>query len=585
MLEGTKIKLLLIGILLQFLFHTAQAQLTQCLQSIHDVEIYTQDSGFAYDESRTGVRVRQQHYPAAIVYASSISQVQLAVKCAVAANVKVVPRSGGHSYEGLSSLDNQLVIDISGLAGVSVNSESATATVGAGIRLGNLYVALDAAGFTFTGGTCPSVGLGGHMAGGGFGMLARKYGLLVDNVLSAKLVDAEGNLLVANTTNNDALFWAIRGGGGGSYGIVVEVTLEVFRSPSSTVFEIMWEGYQKSVLNVYQVFGLNAPPELTTMLNLNGGRTSVTGRFLGTQGDLEALIQNSGLLDIASPSLTYHVCSSLGAQAAFYDPNFSCDNVDLLSTPSRLSPENRENSKTKSDFFSRIIPDAGLQAIVDAANFFPSDGMLIQFHAFGGFMDWVNASATPYPHRNGTLMSLQYVVYFDSSPEPPNSTRFQWIYNLENALKPYVDGSHYQGYVDLDVLPGSYFGANWARLIAIKAQYDPHGLFMNPQSPLPPLPVDESNRSTTTVSSIPTDTQPASFGPVDAKLRLLLSSSTMTSVSSASTIASFSVKAAGPQPTGGPTPRLSAGTENYMPSLLTTAVSFVVTIWEWVAMI
>ncbi|KAF9944966.1 hypothetical protein BGZ72_001806, partial [Mortierella alpina] len=157
--------------------------------------------------------------------ASSVLDVQIAVRCAAAAKVAVAPRSGGHSFEGHSTggQDGSLVIDLGGLNSVAV--KNGLAKVGAGVRLGQLYLELfNQGGYTLNAGTCPSVGVGGHALGGGFGLLGPKYGLLLDRILEMQMVNAQGQLLTVSANSHPDLFYALRGAGGGSYGVVTEFT-------------------------------------------------------------------------------------------------------------------------------------------------------------------------------------------------------------------------------------------------------------------------------------------------------------------------------------------------------------------------
>src|SRR5262245_54520797 len=127
-------------------------------------------------------------------------------------------RCGGHSYEGLSQ-SASVVIDIRLMNSIAVDPKTTTATVSAGASLGRLYGAIASSGLAFTGGSCPTVGISGHLLGGGYGYLARPYGLACDSLLSVALINPSGQLLVADAHQNVDLFWACRGGGGGSFGI------------------------------------------------------------------------------------------------------------------------------------------------------------------------------------------------------------------------------------------------------------------------------------------------------------------------------------------------------------------------------
>ncbi|GLJ22084.1 hypothetical protein SUGI_0413960 [Cryptomeria japonica] len=159
------------------------------------------------------------------------------------AEPEIVVLSGGHSYEGLSSTSdapNFAIIDLINLDRVTVDMKSKTAWAEAGATVGQLYSAI--AGVTtdygFPAGVCPTMGTGGHFSGGGLSLLSRKYGLAANNIIDALLVDANGNLLDRKKMGED-LFWAIRGGGGGSWGVVIAWKVRLVRVPRKvTVFNV-----------------------------------------------------------------------------------------------------------------------------------------------------------------------------------------------------------------------------------------------------------------------------------------------------------------------------------------------------------
>ncbi|KAF0441097.1 FAD-binding domain-containing protein [Gigaspora margarita] len=185
-----------------------------CLDSIEGPVIYPNDTLFQSLIIDQNIRVN--YTPSVLVYAVDNKDVQKAVKCAVELKRDIVPRSGGHSYEkyGLGGRDNVIVLDLTFINGITIDSNSKTAKIGAGNRLGEVYNQLNQAGFLMPAGLCPSVGIGGHVLGGGFGYYSRKYGLACDNIISMEMVDANGNILQVDSTLNPDLFFALRGAGG-----------------------------------------------------------------------------------------------------------------------------------------------------------------------------------------------------------------------------------------------------------------------------------------------------------------------------------------------------------------------------------
>ncbi|KAJ0492484.1 putative tetrahydroberberine oxidase [Helianthus annuus] len=167
--------------------------------------------------------------PLVIITPATESQVQATVICAKKIGVQIKIRSGGHDYEGISyvsSEPNFIILDMFNFRNIDVSIENETAVVGAGAQLGELYYRIyeKSKVHGFPAGVCPTVGVGGHLSGGGYGTMLRKYGLSVDHVIDFRIVDSNGRVLDRKSGGED-LYWAIRGGGGGSFGVILSYTV------------------------------------------------------------------------------------------------------------------------------------------------------------------------------------------------------------------------------------------------------------------------------------------------------------------------------------------------------------------------
>ncbi|KAF8741092.1 hypothetical protein HU200_013653 [Digitaria exilis] len=237
--------------------------------------------------------------PLCIVTATNASHAQSSSSAAARHGVPPsAVRSGGHDYEGLSYRsvrpEEFAVLDLAGLRAVRVDSGDDTAWVDSGATLGELYytIAKNNPGVAFPAGICPTIGVGGHLSGGGIGMMMRKFGLAVDNVLDAKLVNADGDLVDRAAMGED-LFWAIRGGGGGNFGIVVSWKVNLVKVPSTvTAFNIGRTVGQGAidVLTRWQDVGPTLPNDINIRVIIQGQQVTFQSLYLGSCSDLVPML-------------------------------------------------------------------------------------------------------------------------------------------------------------------------------------------------------------------------------------------------------------------------------------------------------
>src|ERR671910_1891874 len=180
-------------------------------------------------------------------------------------------RGGGHSFAGHSSTRG-VVIDVSPMRAVSVDGEDVT--VAAGARLGDVYDALAKYKLAIPAGTCPPVGIAGFTLGGGLGILGRKYGVLSDRLIRAEIVLADGRVVEADEHHHEDLFWALRGAGGGNFGVVTSFELRTVPAPNVTNFHLTWAyANTGAVIDAWQRWAPNAPNELAASLKITDPAT------------------------------------------------------------------------------------------------------------------------------------------------------------------------------------------------------------------------------------------------------------------------------------------------------------------------
>ncbi|KAJ1256031.1 hypothetical protein BS78_K101100 [Paspalum vaginatum] len=448
--------------------------------------------------------------PLCIITASDVSHVQAAVRCGRWNGVRLRVRSGGHDYEGLSYRSVQpevfAVLDLARLRGVHVRPGEDSAWVDAGTTLGELYYAVGTTnpGFLFPGGACATVGVSGFISGGGIGLMMRKYGVGGDNVIDAKIVTANGDLLHRAAMGED-LFWAIRGGGGESFGVVVAWRLKLSKvSPTVTVANIvktMDEGVTDVLAKWETIILKPVLPDLTIRVVLQYKQAFFQTFFLGGCSDLVNTM-NSVFPELGMTAANCNEMSWLRAMAFVY---FNVPVEGLLNRTNNL----RYYSKSKSDYVRRPIGKVGWESLYQQWLSQNGNGQMI-LEPHGAAVGGANTKTTsPYPHRRGVLYNIQYGSnWCCNANDTVAAAALGWLNGIYGFMEPFVTSNPreaFANYRDLDlgqnvigrdgltsysrakVWAQRYFMGNYRRLAAVKAMVDPSDYFRNEQS-IPPLP-------------------------------------------------------------------------------------------------
>ncbi|WP_147371564.1 FAD-binding oxidoreductase, partial [Calidithermus roseus] len=229
---------------------------------------------FGWDDARKGFNQRFDVQPRAVVFCQSTRDVANAILWARENNLPFRARSGRHSYEGYSLINEGLIIDLSDLDNVSVNREHMIAQIGAGIHMLELSEWLGQVNVTLPLATGPTVGLAGLALGGGFGLTSRKYGLTCDNLIGLEIVDAEGKALIASEFRHPDLFWACKGGGGGNFGIATRFFFRVHPVSYAVAFMVQWDWSQfEAVVAAWQDWAWGVDNDVSTALQLTVTRS------------------------------------------------------------------------------------------------------------------------------------------------------------------------------------------------------------------------------------------------------------------------------------------------------------------------
>jgi FAD/FMN-containing dehydrogenase len=415
----------------------------------------------SYETRRRGWNALFDRRPAMIVPCQSASDVQLAVELAQRYSLLTAVRSGGHSFSGQSSCDGGLLIDLSSMKRINVNRNEGFVEVQSGAKIGALDVASLAHGLATPCGSCPDVGVGGFLLGGGIGRLSRQFGLACDNLRSAEIVTADGTQRIANAADNADLFWAIRGGGG-NFGVVTSMRLQL-HSVSRRVLggRIIWpiKGALEA-LTAYAELTADAPDLLSIDASLDYSaddeplcRLEVC--WSGTADEGEKLLRP--LRRVAMP-----VIDTIGP-------------VDYLTLQAaRATPNQQLRSSYQKSGFLEQFPLNATRALLAAFQGATAQRLSVAIQQMGGATERVAPDATAFSNRNARFWLSMGIAARDALlPSQIAATRTAW-----SAIKPFTRGLYANAVMDEDVatIRASY-GSRYGRLASIKRRYDPGNLF------------------------------------------------------------------------------------------------------------
>jgi FAD/FMN-containing dehydrogenase len=396
--------------------------------------------------------------PAAVVVPTSPADVQKAMTFAAANNLKVAPRGGGHSYVGASTANGTMVLDLRQLPG-DVNYDAATGlvTVTPATSLYAMHQVLAAAGRGIPTGTCPSVGAAGHALGGGLGAHSRHAGLMSDALRSATVVLPSGQAVTASASSQPDLFWALRGGGGGNFGVTTSLTFATF--PTTEVDAV----------------NLNFPAQSFAQMLVgwqNWLRTADRSCWALADATVDPMGTHCRILATCPAGSGGSVASAITAAVGLQPTGTDSHTFNYLDLTNYLAVGNLNPSPLGyvggSDVFTSITP-AAAQGIAAAVDAFPRGAgrMLAIMHALDGALADVPTGASAFPWRRQSSLVQWYV----ETPGDPSGA-LGWLGAAHRAVQPYSAGG-YANYLEANQPVSRYFGPNLAQLSAVRQKYDP----------------------------------------------------------------------------------------------------------------
>lgn len=428
--------------------------------------------------------------PQVIVFCQSAGDVSNAVRWARENEVPIRIRSGRHNYMAYSSLiKNGIIIDVSEIEQVTMNMDALTATVGAGIDMLTLTELLAESSMAIPLATGPSVGLAGLTLGGGFGITSRKFCMTCDNVLDVEMVNANGEIIHANANENPELYWALRGGGGGNFGVVTAFTFRLHPVGIVGAFNWSWTWDKfEEVVDTWQKWAPDHPEDgLTSILTLTSD--PLTGTKLVTMsgqltGDPETVMQIHQMLEpmLATGPIIVgtQIVPFVNAARAFFG-------VDVMNPSwAILQHSDEQLFKSTSAFAFELLSPEAIAMMKDGLDNVPplsappSQPSMIQLLGCGGAPSRIPPDATPVYARHCKFI-VQYDGYW-TAPEDAQPT-IDWVVNFRDRMLPHAYGA-YTNYSDDMVLNpmAAYYAQNFPRLQSVKTQYDPENVFNFAQS-------------------------------------------------------------------------------------------------------
>ncbi|OXA40330.1 uncharacterized FAD-linked oxidoreductase YgaK [Folsomia candida] len=434
--------------------------------------------------------IHERKYPLGYFTVRNAGDVQAAVRCATEHWVRIVAKGGGHSYEEYSFGDNRtFIVDLRHMFEMYVSPDRQWFTIGAGALLGQLaYPLLEQYNLITPHGTCPTVGITGLATGGGYGYMSKLFGLTTDNILEVEMVDAEGSLLIVNEQTYPDLFWALRGAGWGSYGIITKLKFRAYQAPVLvTAGELTFPLSQFAQVFItwqHLVRDYLSSRDSNTKLTIKNGTVIVEVFDIQVSDDNEEeAIQRVQHILNKFPVTSLNTTSVIADRYMDFMFRTSHPNDIGIEDPSQLPNVTREMFTRQ---FSNLIE------VEDASTLYnllvETQGeitdIIIEMYAFGGAINDKTPLETSFNHRSGVGYMVQ--AFFNGqatlNPYLPSLDWLARFYELTKVIFRHTES--YQNYVDA-TLPDyldRYYGSDLETLRRIKRKYDRRNIFYHPQS-------------------------------------------------------------------------------------------------------
>jgi len=446
--------------------------------------VWTWDSD--YDKSRQQYDPAYSEYPLVVGYAQMAAHVEwlLTLSRLLKTPFPVSCRSGGHNTAGYSVLPGGVVIDMSLFTQVSVDAAAKSATAGPGVNFEKFNTELDTHGLHTPGGDCLDVCIGGYMQGGGYGLTSREFGMNCDNVTAFTMMtydSAGAHIVKASATQNPQLFWAVRGGTGNQFGVLLDVTYQLYPLGLVWGFGIKWMDLKyapAALLATQEGFMKAGSPQvgyMSVIMVQDGDKTpslGMWGIFVGSRAD--GLAQLQPLLSLPGAQLVADKVDSYKNLNATLFPN--------PNLPPGVKPPPPEVKQ--SAYIDKLIDLAGWTAIVQHFGTRLNDTSAVILEPYGGAINSFSGK-NAFIHRD-VYMDLFVDSFFFTADQWDAANA--WLDGYMKIIEPYSNGQQYQNYPRRNTpnYPQAFWGDAYPGLQQVKAQYDPLNVFQFPMGINPP---------------------------------------------------------------------------------------------------
>jgi FAD/FMN-containing dehydrogenase len=426
---------------------------------------------------RDYARVRQvwngavDHRPAVVAICENVGDVQAAMQIAHTYHLPLSVRGGGHDWAGRAVRHSGLVIDLSGMRDVEVDADALVATVAGGATGADLSAASAPHGLAAVIANVGAVGVAGFLLGGGYGPLTTRFGLGLDNLLGAEMVLADGRLVWADASQNQDLFWAIRGGGG-NFGVVtsMRIRLHPLNEVLAGILLFPWD-QASSVLSGYAAIMASAPDELSAL----------AGVFSGPDGSPSVLLSPVWSGGPREGEKIIARLQKLGSPA--FSQITSMSYFDLLNLYNAKAEPGRHYA-LQTRWLADLTPEL-ISTVVEAGERRSSSLSFVAIHHFHGPATNVAHDATAFPLRRKHFL-MEIGAAWEDEPSTAAAVHKSWLFDASARIAPFSLPGGYVNFLTQDSPEqvASAYGQNARRLCALKQQFDPGNVFSS-TTPLP----------------------------------------------------------------------------------------------------